>query len=180
MRFHLLALAAGLALAACDAPAPAPASDANLAARTQTPVVTVPDATSGPAISPPVEPSGQRVSSTAPPPAQDLKFVQFAVGSDAVPDDALQDLSRFARYLTKFRKSVVITGFTRRMPDLAAAQDLSARRAQAVRRFLILHDVSAAQITASGRGDAQPLDPGETEEAMARNDRVELTLVQTP
>jgi flagellar motor protein MotB len=49
-----------------------------------------------------------------------------------------------------------------------------------VSRFLILHDVSAAQITASGRGDAQPLDTGETEEAMARNDRVELTLVQTP
>ena len=177
MRLHLFALAAGLALAGCDAPPPAPVSDPNLAAQTQTSVVTVPDATSGPAASPAPGTVEQGVSSAAQAPAKDLKVIQFAVGSDAISDAAISELSRFGRYLTKFRKAVVLTGYTRHMPDLAAAKDLSTRRAQAVRRYLILHDVSGASIEASGVGDAQPVDQGASEVAMARNDRVEFKLV---
>jgi outer membrane protein OmpA-like peptidoglycan-associated protein len=169
-------LAVAFLLAGCDAPAPTPASDPNLAAQTRTSVVTIPDVTSGPAVSPSAEPPEQRVSSAPEPQAKDLKVIQFAVGSDAINDAAIQQLSRFGRYLTKFHKAVVLTGYTRRMPDLAAANDLSVRRAQAVRRYLILHDVSAASIEASGNGDAHPVDQGTTEEAMARNDRVELEL----
>lgn len=180
MRTGMFVLAAGLVLAGCDAPATAPASDPNLAAQTQTSVVTVPDAGSGPAASPPAESPEQLVISTAQPPAKDLKVIQFTVGSDGVNDEAVQQLARYARYLAKFHKSVILTGYTRPMSDLAAAKDLSSRRAAAVRRFLILHDVGAVQIEASGRGDAQPVDLGTTEEAMARNDRVELELVDAP
>ncbi len=174
---RVIALAAGLALAACDAPGSLPASDPNLAAQTQTRVVTGPDTASGPAVSPPAEHQEPRVNSTAEPQAKDLKVIQFAAGSDAVSDVALPSLSRYARYLSKFRKSVVLTGYTRRMSDLAVAKDLSTRRAQAVRRYLILHDVRAAQIDARGLGDAQRVDQGTTEEAMARNDRVEFQLL---
>lgn len=180
MRFGMFVLAAGLMLAGCDAPATAPASDPNLAAQTQTQVVTVPDGASGAAASSPPEAPEQLVISTPEPQAKDLKVVQFAVNSDGISDAAVTQLARYARYLAKFHKSVVITGYTRRMSDLAAAKDLSTRRAEAVRRFLILHDVGAVQIDASGRGDAQPVDPGTTEEAMARNDRVELELINAP
>jgi outer membrane protein OmpA-like peptidoglycan-associated protein len=180
MRIGMFVLACGLMLAGCDAPAPAPASDSNLAAQTQTSVVTVPDAGSGPVSSPPAESPEQLVISTATPPAQDLKVIQFASGSDGVSDAAVPQLARYARYLAKFRKSVILTGYTRRMPDLAAAKELSSRRAEAVRRFLILHDVGAVQIEANGRGDAQLVDQGTTENAMARNDRVELELVDAP
>ena len=178
MRLLMSVLASSLVLAGCDAPASAPPAP-NLAAQTltQTSVVTVPDGASGPAASPPPESPEQRVSAAAEPSPKDLKVIQFAVGSDGVSDAAIPQLSRFARYLAKFRKSVVLTGFTRSMPDLAAAQDLSARRAETVRRYLILHDVANAQIAASGGGDAQPVDPGTTEGAMARNDRVEFQLV---
>ncbi len=177
MRIHLFVLSAAFGLAGCDAPAPAPVVDPNLAAQTQTSVVTVPDPNSGPAVSPPAESPEQRVSSAAEPQAKDLKVIQFAVGSDAISDAAIQQLSRFGRYLTKFRKAVVLTGYTRRMSDLAAANDLSVRRVQAVRRYLILRDVSAASIKAVGLGDAHPVDQGTTEEAMARNDRVEFELM---
>ena len=179
MRLRLIVLAAGLALAGCDAPPATPASDPNLAAQTQTSVVTVPQGAPAPAASP-AKPQVQLETNAPEPRAKDLKFIRFGVGSDTVSDASVTELGRLARYLSKFRKSVILTGYTRRMPDLAAAQSLSTRRADAVRRYLIMHDVGAPQIIASGLGDAHPADQGTTEEAMARNDRVEVEIVEKP
>ncbi|MEQ1779880.1 MAG: OmpA family protein [Hyphomonadaceae bacterium] len=180
MRLRLLVLAAGLALAGCDAPAPAAKSDPSLAAQSQTSVVTAPQGAPGTPKTSPAQPQVQLEISTPEPRAKDLKIIRFAVGSDTVSDASVTELSRLARYLSKFRKSVVLTGYTRRMTDLAAAQSLSTRRAEAVRRYLIMHDVGAPQIAATGLGDARPADQGTTEEAMARNDRVEVEIVEKP
>lgn len=174
MRFRLLiAIVSGLglsALAGCDAPPPA--IDPDLAARTQTQVVTAPEA--GPAETGQQE---QLVLATAPPPAKDLKVIPFALGEDSIGDGSVSDLSKYARYLVKSRKSVILTGYTRKMADLADALELSTRRAEAVRRYLILHDVSASKIELSGKGDSMPVDPGGSEASLAKNDRVELETV---
>lgn len=173
MRFRLLipviSAVAFAGLAGCDAPAPA--ADPNAAAETQTQVVTAPE--SGPAASPPE----QVVLATAPPPAKDLKVIPFALGDDAIAEGSVSDLSRYARYLVKSGKSVILTGYTRKMGNLAEARELSTRRAEAVRRYLILHDVSAGRIAMSGKGDSMPVDPGASEVSLAKNDRVELELV---
>lgn len=173
MRFRLLIAAVSTAgfisLAGCDAPAPA--ADPNLAAQTQTQVVTAPE--TGPA----AKPQEQLVLATAPPPAKDLKVILFAQGSDAISDEAVSQLSKYARYLAKFRKSVILTGYTRKMGNIAAAMELSTDRVEAVRRYLILHDVSASRIEMSGKGDAAPVDTGTSEVSLAKNDRVELETV---
>jgi chemotaxis protein MotB len=55
---------------------------------------------------------------------------------------------------------------------------LSAARAIAVVQALVARGVPAARLAATGFGEYQPLDPGTTEEAYARNRRIELKLTE--
>ena len=54
--------------------------------------------------------------------------------------------------------------------------DLSAARAIAVVQYLISKGISPQRLVAAGFGEFQPIDTGTTEEAYARNRRIELKL----
>ncbi len=56
--------------------------------------------------------------------------------------------------------------------------DLSAARAISVVKFLIEQGVSPQRLVAAGFGEYQPLDPADTDEARARNRRIELKLTE--
>ncbi|MBI5646275.1 MAG: PD40 domain-containing protein [Ignavibacteriae bacterium] len=56
--------------------------------------------------------------------------------------------------------------------------DLSERRAQAVRRYLVDHGVPTDIIFAKGYGESQPIDDNETPQGRQRNRRVELTVIE--
>jgi chemotaxis protein MotB len=56
--------------------------------------------------------------------------------------------------------------------------DLSAARAIAVVQYLISKGMPPQRLVAAGFGEFQPLDPGTTEEAYARNRRIELKLTE--
>jgi chemotaxis protein MotB len=56
--------------------------------------------------------------------------------------------------------------------------DLSAARAIAVVQYLISRGVSPQRLVAAGFGEFQPIDPDRTEEAFARNRRIELKLTE--
>ncbi len=56
--------------------------------------------------------------------------------------------------------------------------ELSAARAIAVVRFLIDRGIKPEHLVAAGFGEYQPLDPGDSEEAYARNRRIELKLTE--
>jgi chemotaxis protein MotB len=56
--------------------------------------------------------------------------------------------------------------------------DLSAARAISVVKFLIGQGVSPQRLVAAGFGEYQPLDPADTDEARARNRRIELKLTE--
>jgi len=60
----------------------------------------------------------------------------------------------------------------------ASNWELSAARAIAVVRFLIDLGIAPEHLVAAGFGEFQPLDGGETEEAYARNRRIELKLTE--
>ena len=51
--------------------------------------------------------------------------------------------------------------------------ELSAARAIAVTKYLVANGVSAQHLVAAGFGDSRPIDTGETEEAYAKNRRIE-------
>jgi chemotaxis protein MotB len=56
--------------------------------------------------------------------------------------------------------------------------ELSSARAISVVKYLISRGVSADHLVAAGFGEFQPIDPGTSEEALARNRRIELKLTE--
>jgi chemotaxis protein MotB len=56
--------------------------------------------------------------------------------------------------------------------------DLSAARAIAVVQYLIAKGVPADRLAAAGFGEFQPIDPGDDEDALSRNRRIELKLTE--
>jgi chemotaxis protein MotB len=56
--------------------------------------------------------------------------------------------------------------------------DLSAARAISVVQYLISKGVSPQRLAAAGFGEFQPIDPGNTEDAYAKNRRIELKLTE--
>jgi chemotaxis protein MotB len=56
--------------------------------------------------------------------------------------------------------------------------DLSASRAIAVVQYLISKGIPPQRLVAAGFGEFQPIDPEKTEEAYARNRRIELKLTE--
>jgi chemotaxis protein MotB len=63
-----------------------------------------------------------------------------------------------------------------RTARFASNWELSAARAIAVAQLLIQEGLPANRVAATAFGDNQPLDPGDTPEAYARNRRIELRL----
>lgn len=56
--------------------------------------------------------------------------------------------------------------------------DLSQRRVESVRRYLIEHGVGGERLVAQGYGEARPIAPNTTEDGKARNRRVEFNITE--
>ena len=56
-------------------------------------------------------------------------------------------------------------------------QDLSQKRAEAIKTYLVNSGIEASRLRAVGYGETRPLDPAQTSEAYARNRRTEFTLI---
>jgi chemotaxis protein MotB len=63
-------------------------------------------------------------------------------------------------------------------PEFPSNWELSAARSIAVTKYLVAAGVSAQHLVAAGFGDSRPIDAGETEEAYARNRRIEFKLTE--
>ena len=71
---------------------------------------------------------------------------------------------------------IVVTGHTDRVASLAYNDELSLKRAQAVRSALIAAGIDAAQIEVAGRGEREPAVATADEVDEERNRRVEITV----
>jgi OOP family OmpA-OmpF porin len=69
-----------------------------------------------------------------------------------------------------------IVGHTDSVGTEAYNQKLSERRAQAVVDYLVSQGIARGTLTASGKGEAEPVASNDTEEGRARNRRVELVV----
>ena len=76
-------------------------------------------------------------------------------------------------------RSVVVEGFTDSQGTDQYNIDLSQRRAEAVRDYLVQRGVDAASIQAHGIGEARPVADNTTAEGRANNRRVEIILQRT-
>jgi outer membrane protein OmpA-like peptidoglycan-associated protein len=116
--------------------------------------------------------------------SMEFKNVYFDFGkSDLLPESKLE-LDRVVKFLnytspkdrTSANTTLEIAGHTDDVGSNADNQKLSEERAQAVRNYLISRGVAAGRLKAVGYGKSKPLVKGKSEEARARNRRVEMTI----
>ncbi|HEX9208054.1 MAG TPA: peptidoglycan-associated lipoprotein Pal [Steroidobacteraceae bacterium] len=110
---------------------------------------------------------------------QARNVVYFAYDSSEIRDDDLPTVTAHAAYLVKYKNARVrLEGHTDERGSREYNIGLGERRAQTVRRALMLQGVADSQITTVSYGEERPAAEGSDEAAYARNRRVEL--VQGP
>lgn len=106
--------------------------------------------------------------------------VFFALGSAELSPGAREILNAAARQLAGDSAAITVGGHTDGLGESHYNQNLSDRRAQVVRSYLITHGVGAERLTAVGYGKSQPMDSNATEQGRAHNRRVVLKLSAPP
>jgi outer membrane protein OmpA-like peptidoglycan-associated protein len=106
-----------------------------------------------------------------------LGDVLFETGKADLRPGALRNLYPLVTFLQKYpERRVVIEGHTDSVGSDASNLDLSQRRADAVRDFLLQNGVHAAQMSTRGYGKASPVASNNTAEGRQQNRRVELII----
>ncbi|MFO1170056.1 MAG: peptidoglycan -binding protein [Hyphomicrobiaceae bacterium] len=116
--------------------------------------------------------------------------VLFPSGSDVINPQGLSTLDSLATALKELNDKIPaevnwvlrVDGHTDRRPIATATfrsnWELSSARAIAVVKFLMSRGIPANRLVAAGFGENQPIEAGETEEAFAKNRRIELKLTE--
>ncbi|MEZ5925619.1 MAG: peptidoglycan -binding protein [Hyphomicrobiaceae bacterium] len=116
--------------------------------------------------------------------------VLFPSGSDVINPEGLATLDSLAQALNELEGKIPkevnwvlrVDGHTDRRPIstpiFRSNWELSSARAIAVVKFLISRGIPANRLVAAGFGENQPIEPGESEDAFAKNRRIELKLTE--
>jgi outer membrane protein OmpA-like peptidoglycan-associated protein len=103
--------------------------------------------------------------------------VLFAFNASKLTPDDKQKLDDLATQVTSHKRFfVAVEGYTDQTGPADYNLELSKRRADAVVQYLAAKNVPFYQIRTIGVGDAQPVDPGNTKDARAKNRRVEVKI----
>ncbi|WP_042699488.1 peptidoglycan -binding protein [Azospirillum sp. B506] len=113
----------------------------------------------------------------------------FPSGSATLEDAGKQRLADLARTLIEIGKAIPsdinwvlrVDGHTDIKPvrfQFASNWELSSARALSVVRFLIDQGIPPERLAAAAFGEFQPIDPGTSDEALAKNRRIEIKLDQ--
>jgi len=107
----------------------------------------------------------------------DASRIEFDPGSDRIASSkgALLDLT--ARAAADCPGTLRIEGYTDNTGGPDINEDLSRRRAEAVRAALIQRGVAPTRLIATGYGPARPIGDNATEEGRALNRRIEIRIV---
>jgi OOP family OmpA-OmpF porin len=108
-----------------------------------------------------------------------LRGIQFPVGKAFILPGNYALLSKVQRAIRTFAEpEVVIEGHTDSTGSEALNQDLSERRAQAVRQYFVANGtLTYDEISAIGYGSEQPLASNETPEGRAINRRIDVIIM---
>lgn len=106
-----------------------------------------------------------------------LDGVTFEFNGDRLRPDAATILDAAADVLNRYPEMLVeVAGHTDSIGGDAFNQQLSQRRAEAVRQYLIGKGISAERLTAVGYGESEPKATNDNEEGRELNRRVELRI----
>ena len=110
----------------------------------------------------------------------------FAPGSWQMRPQGQKIIADFAKKLAPTQQNhLMVSGYTDNAPigpalareGVTSNQELSQKRADAVKQYLISQGVKPDLVAAQGFGDASPVAPNDTAQGRAQNRRVELSLV---
>jgi outer membrane protein OmpA-like peptidoglycan-associated protein len=109
--------------------------------------------------------------------------VTFASGlmydfdSDGIRAEAGVNLQNLAASLKKYpNTSLLVVGHTDAQGATSYNQDLSRRRADAAMNYLDRYGVTASRVSASGRGEMEPVASNDTEAGRQLNRRIEVAI----
>lgn len=111
-----------------------------------------------------------------------LEDLHFKSGGSTIESSSYPMLSEVASYLKRKKDTnICIEGHTDDEGSATANLQLSQKRAEAVRNFLIKEGVPALRITTKGYGETKPIADNTTPEGRAKNRRTEIQIVnKTP
>src|SRR5512133_3954980 len=101
--------------------------------------------------------------------------ILFDVGSADLKPEAVNQITKMGDIIAKYGDHrPKIAGHTDATGSDKANQELSVRRADAVKTVLIGRGVKEEQVTAEGFGETQPIAPNDPPDTRAKNRRVEV------
>ncbi|WP_281784592.1 OmpA family protein [Sinimarinibacterium flocculans] len=101
----------------------------------------------------------------------------FASGRSELKGGAPQHLGKLAAFLNEYPdRSVVIEGHTDSVGEETYNLDLSQRRADTVRAYLMTQGIAAGRLAASGRGEGTPTASNDSASGRQQNRRVEVII----
>ena len=101
----------------------------------------------------------------------------FESGSDKLTASSLPRLDEVATILKKFMASnLTIDGHTDNTGTAAMNMELSQKRCNSVKNYLISKGIDASRLIANGYGDTRPVADNKTSDGKAKNRRVELKM----
>jgi outer membrane protein OmpA-like peptidoglycan-associated protein len=105
----------------------------------------------------------------------------FATGKAELRSGASANLDRLGTFLTEYdERTASIEGFTDSMGTEEYNQDLSQRRADAVKQYLVRRGINPLRLASAGRGENAPVADNESADGRQQNRRVEVVINQTP
>jgi outer membrane protein OmpA-like peptidoglycan-associated protein len=103
----------------------------------------------------------------------------FATGKSELKSGATANLDRVTAFMTEYpQRTAAIEGYTDSMGSEEYNQDLSQRRADAVKRYLVGQGVETTRLSSAGRGEDAPVADNESAAGRQQNRRVEVVISQ--
>jgi outer membrane protein OmpA-like peptidoglycan-associated protein len=103
----------------------------------------------------------------------------FATGKAELKSGATANLDKLTAFMTEYpQRTAAIEGFTDSMGSEDYNQDLSQRRADSVKRYLVGQGVGTERLSSTGRGENAPVADNESAAGRQQNRRVEVVISQ--
>lgn len=108
-----------------------------------------------------------------------LRFILFETDKDVLLNESYIELDKVVRIMKKHPSiELEVRGHTDNQASDEHNQDLSERRALAVKKYLLSRGIEAFRLTTKGFGETRPVADNETEEGRALNRRVEFLVTK--
>ena len=110
-----------------------------------------------------------------------IRGIYFDLDKDTIKPRSRPVLDRAVAVFNEFPSvRIEISGHTDSTGAPAYNRDLSRRRAESVKRYLVEHGIDISRIQTRGAGPDEPLDTNRTAAGRARNRRIEFDIIVAP